>query len=243
MKNEYAAKDAYKDARVAGQYDQRRFSDLIGRIGHRLDCRALGEALHSWLPRGGRLLDCPCGTGRLFPLWLERAGHVTAADVSPEMLCEAQEREFARDTCSRIDLVETDATSLPFKDEEFDVVCSVRFIGHLPEDVRKRVVAEFARVASRAVIIELTMPSWYSGLRNKLKRLVRRSGNLPNRWDWQTFRREELNQELNALNLTICGIIPKIPFLSDSCFVVIRRRETQTTALSGHSDRNLDNGA
>ena len=54
--------------------------------------RCILKALRG-VPRGAKVLDLPCGTGRLLPELAARGFDVTEADVSPHMLDHA--RQFA----------------------------------------------------------------------------------------------------------------------------------------------------
>jgi ubiquinone/menaquinone biosynthesis C-methylase UbiE len=69
----------------------------------------------------GDVLDVACGTGENFP-YLVRAHSVTALDVSPLMIEEAQRR--ARQMRMEVDLLVGDAQRMPFPDDTFDFVIS-----------------------------------------------------------------------------------------------------------------------
>src|SRR4051812_33686781 len=58
--------------------------------------------------RGNRLLDAACGTGKSFEPFVRRGWHVTACDVSPEMLARA-----ARKTGADAELHVADLNALP----------------------------------------------------------------------------------------------------------------------------------
>lgn len=64
----------------------------------------------------GRVLELAVGTGVNLPLYPPGA-HVTACDLSPEMLAQAALR-----AANRVPLVRADAQHLPFASESFDVV-------------------------------------------------------------------------------------------------------------------------
>ena len=56
---------------------------------------------------------------------------------------------------SRFEFVETSAESLPFKDEEFDVVFSVYLFHELPSSVREEVLAESFRVLKKGGVLAI----------------------------------------------------------------------------------------
>ena len=69
----------------------------------------------------GAVLDVACGTGENFP-YLGRATAITALDLSPEMVREADRRR--REMGIEIELMVGDAQELPFSDCTFDHVVS-----------------------------------------------------------------------------------------------------------------------
>jgi ubiquinone/menaquinone biosynthesis C-methylase UbiE len=64
---------------------------------------------------------------------------VVAVDLVPELLAEARKRAPAN-----VELVEADATTLPFPDLSFDVVATMRTLHHVPRP--ELVIAELVRV-------------------------------------------------------------------------------------------------
>jgi SAM-dependent methyltransferase len=86
--------------------------------------------LMSSIPQGcRRLIDLGCGTGRLTRAMAQHAAHVTAVDVSPEML------RVAREHCvghPNIAVVEADLLNLPATLGRFDCVISVNVLHHFP---------------------------------------------------------------------------------------------------------------
>jgi SAM-dependent methyltransferase len=88
------------------------------------------ELLLSRLPaRCERALEIGCGTGAFTRRLAERARHVLAIDLSPEMIAVAAERSRAH---ANIDYVVADVTAWPFSVEEFDCAVSIATFHHLP---------------------------------------------------------------------------------------------------------------
>jgi 2-polyprenyl-6-hydroxyphenyl methylase / 3-demethylubiquinone-9 3-methyltransferase len=86
------------------------------------------------------ILDVACGGGFLANP-LAQAGHaVTGVDLSPETLDVAARHDPTR----AVTYLTMDARKLSFLDAQFDVVCMMDFLEHLPE--RDQVLAEAARV-------------------------------------------------------------------------------------------------
>lgn len=99
------------------------------------------------LSPGESVLDAGCGTGSLAIAARTRvgnAGMVKGIDASPEMIARARrkaeragvEAEF------QVGVVER----LPFADGTFDVVLSTVMLHHLPDEARKKCIAEIGRV-------------------------------------------------------------------------------------------------
>lgn len=74
------------------------------------------------------VLEVGCGTGLIMRGLQDTAKSMVGLDISPGMLEEAKKRGF--------NVVEGNAESLPFDDEQFDLVYSYKVLAHVP-DIRK----------------------------------------------------------------------------------------------------------
>lgn len=101
--------------------------------------------------RAERLLDCPCGAGRLVPVLARSARQVTALDFSSGMLDEA--RRALAPLAPPVEFVQGSLFALPFPDREFDVAVCHRLIHHLSGEERATALAELFRVSRRSVIL------------------------------------------------------------------------------------------
>jgi len=132
----------YHDA-AADSYDAKWGIDF-GDVGQAQVRRKLAKALGREPKRFGSALEIGCGTGYfgLNLLQLGTIGSLTATDISQGMLASM------RDSADRLGLeVETHATeaeSLPFEDESFDLVFGHAILHHIPD--LRRAFSEFARV-------------------------------------------------------------------------------------------------
>jgi SAM-dependent methyltransferase len=76
----------------------------------------------SGIGAGARVLDVAAGTGNASLPAARRGAHVTASDLTPELLEAGQQRAAAAGL--DLDWVEADAEALPFEDGSYDVVIS-----------------------------------------------------------------------------------------------------------------------
>ncbi len=137
------------------------------------------------MPPGAKVLEVGVGTGLSFDAYPEHA-HVTAIDLSNEMLDRAQKKLDAMNS-SHIELRQMDALKLEFPDEHFDYVMSFHVISVVPD--HQRMVQEMVRVAKPnatiVIINHFRSPSpWVASVVDRLDPVTRRLG-------WRTTLRLE----------------------------------------------------
>ncbi|MFB3777822.1 MAG: class I SAM-dependent methyltransferase [Bryobacteraceae bacterium] len=120
--------------RIAGQWERRQDKDYDH--GFHEKCRALFlEHL-----KGVRVLDAGCGLG-LDSLAFEEAGlQVTASDIAGEFLSSIRRKT------QRIKLVAMDITAGCFRDGCFDGIFACASFLHVPHELAKQTLADFARM-------------------------------------------------------------------------------------------------
>lgn len=99
--------------------------------------------------------DIGCGTGYLTKALAVRVAQVTGVDASTEMLAIAR-REMAQANLTHVELVNAEATHLPFPDGRFDLVFASLLLHHISDPVE--VLTEFHRVlrtGGRVAIIDV----------------------------------------------------------------------------------------
>ena len=92
MEQDWNPVEAYQNADVANSYDTARFSTISGRLGDRKEKKAFTTLLDHITPNLKSALDVPCGTGRMTEILLRKGYHVTAADISLEMMAKARQK-------------------------------------------------------------------------------------------------------------------------------------------------------
>ena len=120
------------------------------------------------IPKTHRVLDAPCGGGRVAIHLAQQGYQVTAADLSAAMVKVAGEN-FARAGLP-ITVEQQDVEQLGFPDQAFDTIVSFRLFHHFPDcSIRERVARELCRVARQNVVLSYFNPVSFTSARNKLR--------------------------------------------------------------------------
>lgn len=164
MTENYKARTTYLDHGVVDEYEQRRFSGLLGRYVWRREQRAVGAMVKA-AGTASRVLDCPSGNGR----WVSVLNRlepqmIVEADVSPTML------EASRNRVG-LPLVQCEGELLPFAGGSFDLVFCHALMKHLPLETQASVLSEFARVSSRHVVCAFSVEAGLPKLVRRLRKL------------------------------------------------------------------------
>jgi ubiquinone/menaquinone biosynthesis C-methylase UbiE len=154
-----AKRDDYtKEAEV---YDLKRFSDFLGKFYSDLTNTILYDLLD--VKKGERVLDLATGTGRVAVGMAERGIPILGVDLTWKML-EHAKRKAAEKKLKNIYFNAANALHLPFKDNTFDKIVSIRFFHILPFAMQKSIVQEVKRVLKPGgtFIVEFNSP--FAGL-------------------------------------------------------------------------------
>jgi SAM-dependent methyltransferase len=97
------------------------------------------------LRRGARVLDAPCGAGRLALPLQERGLHVTGVDLADEQVAEARRRSAAGRRTAGIEWRQTDMRDLPWESSFDAAFCFGNSFGYLDRDGTRAFVHALAR--------------------------------------------------------------------------------------------------
>ncbi len=138
-----------------------RFARTADRLAALQDARAaaLAERVRTFvLPAGDeRALDVGTGAGALAFALAPLVREVVGVDLVPELLALARERAAGMEN---VELVEGDATALPFQDASFDLTGTLRTLHHVARP--ELVIAELARVTrvgGRVLVVDQLGPA------------------------------------------------------------------------------------
>lgn len=160
-------KTAYDKENAVG-YDSYRFTDKSGMAIHKMERGRLFQAL-TFSPKGARVLEVGCGTGRLMREVFDRGYSVDGADASGPMLEEAAAKftESAR----KPELFLCEAANLPAETGSYDLCYSIRLLNQTESpEYALGVVREILRVTKpdgQALIefVNENRPRW--GMNNR----------------------------------------------------------------------------
>lgn len=111
-------REVYKDRIVVDTYDHRLYFGLSGGLFYKREI----SYIEDWFPQSGKVLDAPCGTGKLGNLLKDKGGlELYGLDISPLMI------EVASKTGVYRKLEVGDMGNLSYPKEFFDVVYVSRF--------------------------------------------------------------------------------------------------------------------
>ena len=134
---------------------------------HRAEMRVLDRAF-KLIPKTHKVLDVPCGGGRV-TIHLSKKGYeVSAADLSEDMIEIA--RQALADNKLDCSVERQDVEKFTLGDRSFDTIVSFRLFHHFPNpEIRQRVAKELCRVAVHNVVLSYFSPNSWTSVKRKLR--------------------------------------------------------------------------
>jgi ubiquinone/menaquinone biosynthesis C-methylase UbiE len=174
------------------------------------------------LPEGSRVLDLPCGTGRLESMLLEKGFEVVAADYSAPMLGQARAlhaRELADSSIGeRLRFERQDVTKTTYADGEFDAVICNRLLHHYPEPaMRRMVLGELSRIFTDRLVLSYYDSFSLSTLRFRLRNRLR--GKIPK--DRIPIAYAEFRRDVESVGLRVLRKLPVRAGVSPQTYLVL----------------------
>ncbi len=192
--------------RINNRHEQRLLQRLIGRISSETPFETA--------------LDLPCGYGRLMPLLRRHARHVVEGDWSLPLLKIARGNQRADTTVREADgYVRATALAMPFANQAFDLVLSVRLCHHIREHAeRLTYVRELLRISRRWVVFTYFD---YHSLKNQLREVRRKLFGKRPKW---TLRASEIEKIADEMGFEVVYSIPLSRLFSGHRYVALRRK-------------------
>ena len=215
----------YQDCAVARQYAEEyegpwRLRTLAARLVAVRERSILGRVLSrlvQWdaLPMQ-KVLDLPCGTGKLAAVFSRLPVRVMAADISRQMM-EIADGAY-RTLPGFQGFTQADASATAFADGEFDTVVCLRLLHRVPAAIRQSILGELSRVSQRYVVLSAGVDSPVQRIRRHCRQWATGTVTVP----YPTTRRA-LAGQLAAADLTPVAWIPVLPLLSSEWVVVCEK--------------------
>ena len=214
-----AAFESPRAIRDVEDYERRRYPPgYLTEYKKRQDVRTLHETIG---PGPLRVLDLPCGSGRLMGPMMAREYRVVGADISEEMLAATKRRLGGRSRLTG--LVRSDVRQLPFMDRSFDLVVCMRFLYYFDSGARRALIREMARLTRRWLIVQYriveTVPAFLWSLRY-------RAGITGRDRSRKCLPVREIRREVEeAAPLQVVRVRPVSVWFSDRAYILCARRD------------------
>jgi ubiquinone/menaquinone biosynthesis C-methylase UbiE len=142
---------------TAKKYQQRKAGK------HRAEMRLIDRAFRH-IPKTHRVLDVPCGGGRVTVHLSKKGYRMSAADLSENMI------EIARQAAPDVTVEKQDVERLTYPDKHFDTIVSFRLFHHFPTpEIRQRAINELCRVAAHNVVLSYFSPVSWTSMKRKIR--------------------------------------------------------------------------
>ena len=198
-------------------YEKKRYRSLDQRLVDRREKRILRRILERIFEDSVRVLDIPSGYGRFSDLLLEKGAALVSSDLSFHMVRRAQERNLLGRPHSAV--VSDAKKGLPFKEEAFSILVSMRFFHHLQQgDEREFILKEFSTVSSKWVILSYYKENLLHSLQRKLRRRIKRTKRRISMISGREFR-----QEVNRAGLSVVKVFPLFRIFHAQHIVLLRK--------------------
>lgn len=139
--------------------------------------RCISQLLKGVSP-AARVLDLPCGAGRMTWRLLEAGFEVTAADTSRPMLQRAQDSLGKHQRLARFPLRFNccDILNTPFQDDAFEAILCNRLFHHFIEPAtRQLALRELARICNGPIVLSFFRTHGLDAFRFRVKHAIRGS--------------------------------------------------------------------
>lgn len=200
----------------------RRYEEQRSNTKHAAEMRLIDRAF-ACIPTSHRVLDAPCGGGRVTVHLARKNYAVTAADISESMLDIARTNLAAQGLSCTVVKLDLEQSTLP--DRSFDTVLSFRLFHHFPEPcIRHKVISELCRVANHYVALSYFSPFSVTSFKRQLRE--RRGGRKSEKYS-TSLREIDLYFQLAGFRLV--KDFARFPLLHTLHLALFERIDTKLT--------------
>ena len=140
----------------------------VRKEGKHLAEMKLVDRAFSLIPKTHRVLDLPCGGGRVTVHLGLQGYNLSSADLSDAML--AITRENVAQNGLKGTVEKQDIEKLTYADQHFDSLISFRLFHHFPNpEIRQRAVSELCRIAKQFVAISYFSPASVTSVKRAIR--------------------------------------------------------------------------
>lgn len=218
--------DNYNSEKGARNYTKKFESKWTERVGnwheHRVARKLIAEIASK--TNINTALDLPCGYGRLMPILRKYIPRVFEADWSFPLLKIARENQRKNPSLKEADAyIRANALNMPFADQSFDLVLSIRLCHHIREyPERLTYVHELLRISRQWVVF--TYFDYYS-IKNILREIRKVLFGIRSKW---TLKESDINQIAQEMGFEIFSSIPLSRVSSGHRYVALRKKSCNT---------------
>lgn len=149
------------DEKTAKSYQVRKESKHLAEM-------KLVDRAFSLIPKTHRVLDLPCGGGRVTVHLGLQGYNMSSADLSDAML--AITRESIAQNGLKATVEKQDIEKLTYADQHFDSLISFRLFHHFPNpEIRQCAVSELCRIAKQFVAISYFSPASVTSVKRSIR--------------------------------------------------------------------------
>jgi SAM-dependent methyltransferase len=208
-------------------------SQYVSKRRDRRELACVLECLKAF-PSGAKVLDIPCGTGRLTRILVERGCHVTGADVAAAMVDKARDnyrvyQQLHSGKVAAVPFELRDVLATGYADDEFDGVTCIRLFHHFYEsETRRRALCELRRICRGPIVVTFRNSFALDYFRYWMNARLRRHKQL----HMLPISMATFAGEIAAAGLQIERKIPVRWGISSRWFLLLRRREIDVDSRS-----------
>lgn len=185
-------------------YERKRYRGIDQKIVHAREEKILEKILRTAGKDAIGVLDLPCGYGRFSGLMLKKGFSLVSSDLSFYMVKRAEEHRSLYNLDSASGVVADAKHGLPFKQEVFNIILSMRFFHHIHEKKdREFILKELFYVSSKYMILSYYQMNFLHILQRKFRKKLNKS-----KTQIKMISRKEFQEEVKNAGFSIIKIFP-----------------------------------